>query len=159
MIAAQTEQAAQVAIDVPRAGDESYFTVFAGGEAFGLSVLNAQTIFRITSVTPVPLGPADVVGLVNLRGKIVTAVSLRRRLGIPTDDTQDSLAICVEHKGESFALMVDEVGDVLSLDASMKVEIPPHFDAARSHLITGLYKVEKLLVPALNVSALFNFSH
>ncbi len=75
--------ALQSVADVPTAGEESYFTVFAGGEAFGLSVLHAQTIFRITSVTPIPLGPADIVGLVNLRGRIVTAVSLRRRLGIP----------------------------------------------------------------------------
>ena len=67
---------------VPSAGDESYFTVFAGGECFGLSVLHAQTIFRIGSITPIPMGPVDIVGLVNLRGRIVTAVSLRRRLGI-----------------------------------------------------------------------------
>ena len=44
--------------DVPTAGEESYFSVFANGEAFGLSVLHAQTIFRITSVTPIPLGPS-----------------------------------------------------------------------------------------------------
>jgi purine-binding chemotaxis protein CheW len=145
--------------DVPTAGDESYFTVFAGGEAFGLSVLHAQTIFRMTSVTPIPLGPVDIVGLVNLRGRIVTAVSLRRRLGIPVEDLQNSLAICVEHKGESFALMVDDVGDVLSLDASMRVQVPPHFDPARSRFMTGLYKVNNLLIPALNIAALFDFAN
>jgi purine-binding chemotaxis protein CheW len=151
-------QATQSVADVPTAGEESYFTVFAGGEAFGLSVLNAQTIFRITTVTPIPRGPVDIVGLVNLRGKIVTAVSLRRRLGIPVDTLHNSLAICVEHKGESFALMVDEVGDVLTLDASMRVPIPAHFDPARARLMTGLYKVGNLLIPALSVTALFDFS-
>lgn len=145
--------------DVPTAGEESYFTVFAGGEAFGLSVLHAQTIFRITSVTPVPLGPADIVGLVNLRGKIVTAVSLRRRLGIPVDEVHNSLAICIEHKGENFALIVDEVGDVLTLDASMKVPIPAHFDPARSRFTAELYKVGNLLIPALKIGALFDFSN
>ncbi|WP_291174560.1 chemotaxis protein CheW [Hyphomicrobium sp.] len=144
--------------DVPTAGEESYFTVFAGGEAFGLSVLHTQTIFRITSVTPIPLGPADIVGLVNLRGKIVTAVSLRRRLGIPVDEVQNSLAIGIEHKGENFALIVDEVGDVLTLDASMKVQIPAHFDPARSRFMAGLYKVGNLLIPALNIGALFDFT-
>ena len=143
--------------DVPTAGEESYFTVFAGGEAFGLSVLQTQTIFRITSVTPIPLGPKDIVGLVNLRGKIVTAVSLRRRLGIPVDETNNSLAIGIEHKGENFALIVDEVGDVLTLDSSMKVPIPAHFDPARSRVMAGLYKVGNLLVPALNIEALFDF--
>ena len=143
--------------DVPTAGEESYFTVFAGGEAFGLSVLQTQTIFRITSVTPIPLGPKDIVGLVNLRGKIVTAVSLRRRLGIPVDEMHNSLAIGIEHKGENFALIVDEVGDVLTLDSSMKVPIPAHFDPTRSRFMAGLYKVGNLLVPALNIEALFDF--
>ncbi|WP_334145605.1 chemotaxis protein CheW [Hyphomicrobium sp.] len=144
--------------DVPTAGEESYFTVFAGGEAFGLSVLHTQTIFRITNVTPIPLGPADIVGLVNLRGKIVTAVSLRRRLRIPQDDVQNSLAIGIEHKGENFALIVDEVGDVMTLDGSMRVQIPAHFDPARSRFMSGLYKVGNLLVPALNIGTLFDFT-
>jgi purine-binding chemotaxis protein CheW len=151
--------AVQSVSDVPTAGEESYFTVFAGGEAFGLSVLHTQTIFRITSVTPVPGGPIDIIGLVNLRGKIVTAVSLRRRLGIPVDEVQNSLAIGIEHKGETFALIVDEVGDVLTLDASMKVQIPAHFDPARSRFMAGLYKVGNLLIPALNIGALFDFAN
>lgn len=158
-MSAASAVAIQSTADVPTAGEESYFTVFAGGEAFGLSVLHAQTIFRITTVTPIPLGPIDIVGLVNLRGKIVTAVSLRRRLGIPVDELQNSLAIGIEHKGENFALIVDEVGDVLTLDASMKVAIPPHFDQARSRLMTGLYKINNMLIPALNIAALFDFAN
>jgi len=144
---------------IPAADEESYFTVFVGGEIFGLSVQNAQTIFRIQSVTPIPLGPSDIAGLVNLRGKIVTAVSLRRRLRMPMDSSiQNALAIGVEHKGENFALIVDEVGDVLSLDASMQIPIPPHFDPERSRLTTGLYRVGKLLVPALDIDAIFDFT-
>ncbi|HKZ95901.1 MAG TPA: chemotaxis protein CheW [Hyphomicrobiaceae bacterium] len=146
--------------NIPTTDAQSYFTVFAGGEAFGLSVQNAQTIFRISSVTPIPMGPLDIGGLVNLRGKIVTAVSLRRRLGIQVEQQfQNSLAICVEHKGENFALIVDEVGDVLSLDASMRVPIPTHFDPTRSRFMIGLYKVGNLLIPALDVAALFDFTN
>lgn len=148
----------QMVSDVPTAGDESYFTVFAEGEAFGLSVLHAQTIFRITDITPVPLGPDDIVGLVNLRGRIVTAVSLRRRLSLPVGELNNALAIGIEHKGENFALIVDEVGDVLSLDASRKVEIPTHFDPRRSKFMSGLYKVGNMLIPALNIDALFDFA-
>jgi purine-binding chemotaxis protein CheW len=159
MIAAETAASTQAVADVPSAGDESYFTVFAGGEAFGLSVLHAQTIFRIGSITPIPMGPVDIVGLVNLRGKIVTAVSLRRRLGIPAENLQNALAIVIEHKGENFALMVDEVGDVISLDASMRVPVPNHFDPARRRLMTDLYKVGNMLVPALNISAIFDFAN
>ncbi len=143
---------------MPAMGQTSYFTLFAGSEVFELSVQHAQTIFRIASVTPVPQGPRDVAGLVNLRGRIVTAVSLRRRLRMPDETTlQNALAIGIERRGENFALVVDEVGDVLQLDDSMKIPVPPHFDPQRLQLTTGLYKVGKLLIPALDVDALFDF--
>lgn len=138
--------------------ERSYFTVFVNKEIFGLPVEHTHTIFRITSVTAVPKGPTDIAGLVNLRGKIVTAVSLRRRLRMPSDvNTQDALAIGIEHKGENFALIVDEVGDVLSLAKSMQIPIPAHFDPDRSRLTGGLYRVGKLLIPVLDVDALFAF--
>jgi purine-binding chemotaxis protein CheW len=140
-------------------GDESsYFTVFVGDEIFGLPVENTHTIFRISSVTPVPLSPGDITGLVNLRGKIVTAVSLRRRLRMPIDATvQNTLAIGIEHKGENFALMVDEVGDVLSLAKADQIPVPPHFDPQRARLTSGLYRTGKLLIPILDIDALFTF--
>lgn len=148
----KTEAAARAA------GEESFFTVFVGGEMFGLSVQHTQTIFAITSVTPLPQGPADITGLVNLRGKIVTAVSLRRRLRMPDQEGgKTTLAIGIEHKGENFALIVDQVGDVLLLNDNMKIPVPPHFDPQRSRLTTGLYKVGNLLMPALDINVLFDF--
>jgi purine-binding chemotaxis protein CheW len=144
---------ANLAID-----EASYFTVFVNKEIFGLPVEHTHTIFRIASVTPVPRGPTDIAGLVNLRGKIVTAVSLRRRLRMPSDaQINDALAIGIEHKGENFALIVDEVGDVLSLAKSMQIPIPAHFDPDRSRLTRGLYRVGKLLIPVLDIDALFAF--
>jgi purine-binding chemotaxis protein CheW len=104
------------------------------------------------------MGPADIVGLVNLRGRIVTAVSLRRRLGLPAEQAANPLAIVIEHKGENFALIIDEVGDVISLEAGMRVPVPNHFDPALRRLMTDLYKVGNLLIPVLNIAALFDFS-
>jgi purine-binding chemotaxis protein CheW len=141
-------------------GESSYFTVYVNNEIFGLPVENTHTIFRIAAVTLVPHAPADIAGLVNLRGKIVTAVSLRRRLNIPSDaNVQNALAIGIEHRGENFALVVDEVGDVLSLAKTMQIPIPPHFDVRRARLTTGLYRVGKLLIPVLDIEALFTFQN
>jgi purine-binding chemotaxis protein CheW len=141
-----------------RTDESSYFTVFVGGEIFGLPVENTHTIFRIASVTPVPLSPGDIAGLVNLRGKIVTAVSLRRRLRMPMDaSVQNALAIGIEHRGENFALIVDEVGDVLSLDKSEQIPVPSHFDPQRARLTRWLYRTSKLLIPILDIDALFTF--
>jgi purine-binding chemotaxis protein CheW len=78
------EQAKVVRENFSAAGNalDGYFSIKVAGDTFGLPVTRVQTIFRIGSVTPAPGGPSDIVGLVNLRGKIVTAVSLRRRLGL-----------------------------------------------------------------------------
>ena len=140
--------------------EQSYFTVFVGGEIFGLPVENTHTIFRVASVTPVPLSTNDIAGLVNLRGKIVTAVSLRRRLHMATDKTvKNALAIGIEHKGENFALIVDEVGDVLSLGQSTQIPVPSHFSPHRARLTKGLYRAGKLLLPVLDIEILFSFEN
>ncbi|NJM35202.1 MAG: chemotaxis protein CheW [Rhodomicrobium sp.] len=140
------------------ADDSSYFTVFVGGEIFGLPVEHTHTIFRITGVTSVPLSPGDITGLVNLRGKIVTAVCLRRRLRMTAGNSfQNALAIGIEHRGENFALIVDEVGDVLSLGKSSEIPIPSHFDPQRARLTSKLYRTGKLLIPVLDIDALFTF--
>jgi purine-binding chemotaxis protein CheW len=142
-----------------RMSTQSYFTIFIGAEMFGISVEDTQTIFRVQKVTPIPHAPKDIVGLVNIRGKIVTAVSLRRRLRLDDAGSFDNpLAIGMEHKGENFALMVDQVGDVLSLDESMRIPTPPHFDPVRASLMSGLYRVNDFLIPALDVGAVFDFT-
>src|SRR5947209_19950528 len=105
------------------------FTVIDGTETFGLPVESVQTIFRIEGVTPVPLGPPEVEGLANLRGRIVTAVSLKRRLSkTPPASPRGALAIGIEHSGESFALIVDEVGDVITCEETARIGRPPHIE-------------------------------
>ena len=139
--------------------DISTLTVVANGEVFGLPIQTVQTIFRIASLAPVPMGPPDIAGLVNLRGKIVTAVSLRRRLKMENDVVEtNALAIGIEHKGEYFCLVVDKVGEVLALDDSKRIPIPPHFDPERLRLTTEFYRVGKMLIPVLDVNALFDFA-
>lgn len=134
------------------------FTLYCGGEIFGLSVDHAQTIFRVTAVTPIPLGRPEILGLVNLRGKIVTAVSLRQRLRLPSEDSLiNSLAIGIERNSENFALIVDQVGDVIELDSSMQIPIPAHFDQQRSQMTSGLYRVANKLVPILDMDAILDF--
>jgi purine-binding chemotaxis protein CheW len=78
---------------------------------------------------------------------------------MPSDaSVQNALAIGIEHKGENFALMVDEVGDVLSLAKADQIPVPPHFDPQRSRLTSGLYRTGKLLIPILDIDALFTFN-
>lgn len=135
------------------------FTVIDGDETFGLPVQSVQTIFRIEGVTPVPLGPADVEGLVNLRGRIVTAVSLKRRLAkAPLQSACGALAIGIEHDGENFALIVDDVGDVIPCDESAEIVHPPHIDPARARFIRAYYRLDSGILPILDLDAVFDFA-
>jgi len=134
------------------------FIVFVGGEPFGLPVECVQTIFQIEAVTPVPLGPREVAGLVNLRGKIVTAVSLRRRLRMPDiAEMKSRPAIGMECCGENFALIVDEVGDVISLDPKAQIRLPPHLDQHRTKLSASAYQLENGILSVLDVGSVFEF--
>jgi len=138
--------------------DAKCFTVYCGHEIFGLPVEHAQTIFRVASVTPVPLGRPEIVGLINLRGKIVTAVSLRQRLALePAPSLDNALAIGVERANETFALLVDRVGDVIDLDTTLRLAIPPHFDPRRAQMTSALYRVGDQLIPILSMDMLFDF--
>lgn len=134
------------------------FVVFVAGEPLGLCVDYVQTIFGIDAVTPVPLGPKEIIGLVNLRGKIVTAVSLRRRLNLPDrTDARSMLAVGMDYRGENFALIVDEVGDVLHLNPQSRISLPPHLDDRRAKFTKAAYRVETGILSLLDVGALFDF--
>ena len=140
-------------------GDERHcFIVYVNSEPFGLPVDCVQTIFRMDALTPVPLGPREIVGLVNLRGKIVTAVSLRRRLQMPdAPQTKSRLAIGMEYRGENFALVVDEVGDVVFLSPRTQIPLPPHLDPQRAKLTEAAYRLEHVILSLLDVGAVFDF--
>ncbi len=138
--------------------DSRCFTVIVDGETFGLPVESVHTIFRIEDVTPIPLGPDEILGLVNLRGKIVTAVSLRRRLKLKEErPVRGMLAVGIEHRNESFALVVDEVGDVIILNPNARIPLPPHLDPLSISLTNAVYRIETEILPILDMNSVFDF--
>ncbi len=144
---------------LPPPRERNIFTVSAANETLGLPVECVHTIFRIARITPVPRGPREVVGLANLRGKIVTVASLRRRLGLPDREGHAaSLAIGIEHLGESFALMVDEVGDVMAVSEAARIQPPSNLDATRLGVTAAVYRLDEGILSVLDMAALFDFS-
>src|SRR5271167_2983426 len=107
------------------ADSHQYCTFYVDGHYFGLDVLNVQEIIRYQVMTRVPLAPAVVRGLINLRGQIVTAIDLRRRLELK-DRPADQLPVnVVVHTDDgAVSLLVDEIGDVLQVPAKA-FERPP----------------------------------
>jgi purine-binding chemotaxis protein CheW len=127
-----------------------YVTFRIGGQLFGLSVTEIHDVFRPARMTPVPLSGQEIAGVLNLRGRIVTAIDARSRLGLPAlekDKRSQRLAIGVEHGGESFGLVIDEIGDVVRLDDNEMEQNPVNLDATWSGVSRGVYRLgDRLLV-------------
>src|SRR6202012_2495238 len=100
-------------------------TFFVADLFFGVDVLRVQEVLRFQEMTGVPQAPDIIEGLINLRGQIVTAIDMRRRLGLPArSDEQSPMNMVVRTDGGAVSLLVDEIGDVLDVDAA-NYERPP----------------------------------
>ena len=105
--------------------NHQYCTFYLGEQCYGLDVLNVQEIVRSQPLTRVPLAHPMVRGLINLRGQIVTAIDLRRRLDLPArDDERESVNVVVQTDDGAVSLLVDEIGDVLEVTEE-QFERPP----------------------------------
>ncbi|HME36893.1 MAG TPA: chemotaxis protein CheW [Candidatus Sulfotelmatobacter sp.] len=130
---------------------QQFCTFLLDGYLFGVPVPQVQEVIRFHEMTPVPLAPPAVEGLINLRGQIVLAIDLRRRLGLPRR-TEGTLPINVVMRTPDGAvsLLVDEIGEVIEVSDS-NFEAPP--DTLRGEirsLILGVYKLEGNLLHALD---------
>src|SRR5438445_5650774 len=122
------------------AARHQYCTFHVGGYYFGLDVLNVQEIIRYQEMTRVPLAPAVVRGLINLRGQIVTAIDLRRRLELserPAD--QSPMNVVIRTDDEAVSLLVDEIGDVREVEEELFEQPPETLKGVARELIRGAY--------------------
>src|ERR1700709_300802 len=88
-----------------------YVTAMIGGQLFGLRISRGQDVFRPERLRRVPLSSGELAGVLNLRGRIVTVVDMRARLGLPkNDDGRPPMAVGVDLRGESYGLLIDQIG-------------------------------------------------
>jgi len=137
---------------------EEFVTVTVGSQMFGLPIDRVHDVFIASSVTKVPLAPREIIGLLNLRGRVVTAMCLRRRLGLPDrTETGQEMAVGLERQGESYGLLVDAVGEVMKLSADTHEPSPVHMDQAWVKLSRGVHRLEDKLLIILDVDAVLAF--
>jgi purine-binding chemotaxis protein CheW len=129
-----------------------YSTFFVADLFFGVDVLRVQEVLRCRQMTRVPLAPGVIEGLINLRGQIVTAVDMRRRLGLPPRaEGQLPTNVVVRNDEGAVSLLVDEIGDVLEVDAACHERPPENLDPDVRELIRGVYKLPDRLLLVLDV--------
>ncbi|MGC4073098.1 MAG: chemotaxis protein CheW [Nibricoccus sp.] len=126
-------------------------TFHVAGLFLGLDVLTVQEVLRSRELALIPLAPANVEGLLNLRGQIVTAIDLRRRLGFaPRAENESPMIMIVRDADGCVALLVDRVGDVIEVEDSTFEPAPDTLPAAMRHLLLGIHKLPKQLLHVLD---------
>lgn len=127
-------------------------TLTVGGQACGVPVLVVRDVLGPQTITRIPLAPPEVAGSLNLRGRIVTAVDLRRRLGLPPRPREvQPMSIVVEVGNELYSMLADTVGDVLPLVAEEQAPNPPTLDPVWREVSRGVHRRDGQLLLVLDV--------
>jgi purine-binding chemotaxis protein CheW len=135
-----------------------FVTVVIAEQLFGIPVLTVQDVLGPQRITRIPLAPLEVAGALNLRGRIVTAIDVRCRLGLPPRATGDSgMSVVVENGGELYSLVIDSVGEVLSLPPEDFERNPSTLSARWREVSAGIYRLKGQLMIVLDVDRLLQF--
>jgi purine-binding chemotaxis protein CheW len=129
-----------------------YVTFTIAGQMFGLPIGRVQDVFKPANITRVPLAGPEISGVLNLRGRIVTAINLSKRLDLKSRaEGMAPMAIGIESGAESFGLLVDAVGEVLKLSDSEREANPINLDRKLGRVSSGVFRLEGQLLVILDV--------
>jgi len=128
-----------------------FVTMTVRGQLCGIPALSVRDIIVTQAMTRIPLAPPEIAGSMNLRGRIVTAIDLRRRLNLPSREPgQAGMSVVVERLGELYSLVVDSVREVIEFDDRQMEANPPTLSAAWREFSTGIYRMQSELLVVLN---------
>jgi purine-binding chemotaxis protein CheW len=129
-----------------------FVTVIIGGQLFGMPISRVQDVFMPEQLTRVPLSQREIAGVLNLRGRIVTAIDMRCRLGLPpSTEKKVTMAVGTEYRGESYGLIIDTVGEVMKLRNASKESNPVNLDPRWARVSAGVHRLDGQLMVILDV--------
>lgn len=139
-------------------GDQLQLVTFeVGGEEFAVDILSVQEINRMMDLTRVPQAPPEVEGVINLRGKIIPVLDLRKRFGMDTGErSEQNRIVVVEINKRVLGFIVDRVHEVLRIDGSIVEPAPDMVSSIDSDFIAGVGKLDDRLLILLDLTKLFN---
>ena len=148
------ERSDQVSADA-----QVFVTLTVAGQLCGIPVLGVRDIQAEQPITRIPLAPPDIAGSLNLRGRIVTAIDLRGRLGLPAaEPATKRMSVVAEQGGELYALLVDSVSEVMSLDATLFERNPPTLERNWAMFSSGIFRLDGRLLVILDVARLLDYA-
>ena len=127
-------------------------TFLVGDALCGMNILKIQEINKLIDMTSVPQAPDYVLGILNLRGQIITSIDLSKKLGLGvTNLTEDPRNIIVNSRGEHIGLLVKKISDVVQADTDMFEPPPSNMGGIQGDFFTGVYKTDTKLIGILDV--------
>ncbi len=145
--------------DIADNEEHVFVTLTVADQLCGVPVLGVRDILGEHKITRIPLAPPEIAGSLNLRGRIVTAIDLRRRLHLPESATgTPRMSVVAEQGGELYALLVDQVSEVMSLKANAFERNPPTLPPEWTQFSTGIYRLDNRLLVVLDVSKLLSLN-
>ncbi len=152
--------ASHEADDAASEQEDMFVTLQVADQLCGIPVLTVRDILGPQTITRIPLAPPEVSGSLNLRGRIVTTIDLRRRLHLPPPPPgMRSMSVVAEQGGELYALLVDHVAEVMSLPRRQFEPNPPTMSAEWARFSTGIYRLQDRLLAVLDVPRLLALSN
>ena len=140
------------------AAEDQFVTVTIGSQLFGIPVLSVRDVLVAQKTTPIPLAPPEVAGALNLRGRIVTAIDMRRSLDLPArKEGGPGMYVVVEEFDELYSLMVDSVGEVMTLPVDALERSPGTLDPRWREVSGGILRLDGTLLVVLDVERLLDF--
>ena len=142
-------------------GEREFVSMKIADQLFGVEVSEIREVFQPQATSPVPLTRPEVTGVLNLRGRIVTTVCARRRLGLPprAANSANPMAVGVDRQGESYGLLVDSVEEVLRLPDTAHEAAPVNLDPQWASVSRGIYRLDGRLLVVLDLAKLLEIGH
>ena len=140
-------------------GLENYVTFIVNDQLFGIPVLKVQDILTPDRIAFIPLAPPEVKGAINLRGRIVTVLDVRVRLGLEKNQSvKDSMGVTIEHQHDLYTLLVDQVGDVVGLESDLYEGNPSTLDPLWRQFASGVFRLEGRIMVVLDIEKLLDLA-
>jgi len=139
---------------------QQFLIIMIDAQKFGIPIMQIQDVLKNQKIAHIPLAPPEVAGALNLRGRIVTAIDVKKRLGIcQGDDTQGNVSVVIEHDNELYSLIIDGVGDVLRLKKDSYEATPATLDPLWREIALGIHRLESELLVILDIPRLLDTVH
>ena len=134
-------------------------TFFLGETVWGLDTLDAQEVIRVSEITKVNNAEDYIIGIINLRGKIVTVIDLSNKLGLGASIiSKASRIIIIEWKDEHIGLLIDSISDVIDIEKKQLTSTPTAMHGTRGGYIDNVYQSGQRLIAILNIAAVLDVS-